>query len=67
MISALGHWFAVYWHCLFKTIFKPAQDHRMCSITDRGAFCSCGYGNDGVTFDQEIERTVKSYDDRKKK
>lgn len=59
-------WWRTYWHCLFLTVFRPSEDHRMCSTTERGAFCNCGYMNDGVTFDQEVARAVRKIDENRR-
>lgn len=56
----------VFFHSFRLTVFKPSEDHRMCSGFNKGTFCTCGYGNDGVTFDEELERAVKSFDHNKK-
>ena len=58
-------WFRVYFHALTLTVLKPSEDHRMCRIIGKGTFCACGFGNDGVTFDEEMERAIKSFDQKK--
>lgn len=55
-------WLKVWWHCLWFTFSKDR--HQMCvKITgtgylknDRKDFCSCGYLNDGVTWEEEKKR-----------
>lgn len=47
----------VNWHCLYR-IFKFDFGHRVCSFhygDKKPRFmCSCGYMNNGKTFEQEI-------------
>lgn len=56
-------------HCWYHLIIRPLpstlEAHRMCSEIVHGpdddkyrSFCSCGYQNDGVTFDQMIDSHV---------
>jgi hypothetical protein len=48
-------------HCLWAMASRPKESHRLCDITAAGTskiFCSCGFNNRGVTFDQEIQKCV---------
>jgi len=58
----MGQWLKLWWHCLWLTTFRPGEDHRMCSLSgeDRTKhFCSCGYLNEGKTWDDEIRDAVE--------
>lgn len=48
-------WFNVWWHCLWRLFKEPP--HLMCALyaidpKRTTHFCSCGYGNGGVTWEE---------------
>ncbi len=59
MIRRFCKWQRVLVHAFLRTVLKPSEDHRMCSTLEGGAFCACGFGNNGVTFDEEMKRILK--------
>lgn len=66
VFKIIGDWIKVWWHTLvhfFKCDFNPP--HFMCSTSSRVLpwgklvrkdFCSCGYNNNGVTWDEELDK-----------
>ena len=49
-------WLKIMFHCLLRLFCRDA-DHRMCSVHEHDSiryFCSCGYMNNGFTFDDII-------------
>lgn len=62
------NWIKVWWHCLihfFKFDFEPPHLMCMTSIRLENGFkmrkdyCSCGYNNEGITWNEEIEKFKK--------
>ncbi len=47
--------FKVWWHCLIRI---PYGNHRMCKF-DKKHFCECGFNNEGVTYDDMLEKLLK--------
>jgi hypothetical protein len=51
-------WFSVWWHCLWRVFLNPP--HQMCALYEIDPkrtthFCSCGFGNGGVTWEQVMK------------